>query len=837
MAFPASVRLNPLKSVHRGNAGPCGSSPVPDARKPGSKQRIRLHPAEPFRGGRLLPVLLLGIAAATHTVDAAHPAAAMHQVATYPAEAVYSATTHQAAAAYPAAAMHQAEATPSSADLADPFIGSGGLGYEMGNIQPGPQAPFGMVRLGPDTSLLGGPPFYARPGGYYYLDLFIRGFSHTHLTGTGAEDYGNILFMPVRELDEETITDVGRSSPYSHATEEASPGYYAVTLDDPDVRVELTALPRSGYHRYTYEPGEDAYLLFDVSHSLTDDGCADSRVTIDPDSLTISGWIHNKGSLSGRFGGYVLYFYGLLDTPVLSCGTWKDGVISEGVLEQQGTDIGAWIGFDSSAGGTVFAAVGLSYISVSQAARNLAAEMPGYDFDACRAEAAALWDAELDVMTVSGGTEDDRRIFYSSLYRLFLMPTNFTEEGGLYAGFDGAVHEADGFTYYTDLSLWDTFRTFHPLMALIDPVRANDMAISLVKMYEQGGDIPRWPLATGYTGCMIGTSADIVFAGALAKGIDGFDVETAYEGCRLHAVEPRPNAGRDGIEYYIEKGYCPVDLVSRGPSKTLEYAYADRALAGMAKTLGYDDDYEMFLERSRNYENIWFGLRKFFRGRNDDGTWYFPFIPTWPFDEEFVEGDAWHWLWSVPHDVPGLIELFGSETAFVRKLANFFFMASIAPDTPLPDQYYWHGNEPDIHAVYMFNYACRPDLTQKWVHWIMDTKYGTGPDGLDGNDDGGTLSAWYIFSALGFYPLAGSDWYLLGSPRFEEAVVHLPEGDLVVVAENFAPGNIYVQETILNGAPLQRPFFRHGEIVNGGLLEFRMGPEPAPGRSTYFPGF
>ena len=753
------------------------------------------------------------------TIAMAHPASATTE-AFSPAEPVYSAA---AAVFSPAELAHPAAtATPSPADLADPFIGSGGIGYEMGNIQPGAQAPFGMVRLGPDTSMLGGAPFYARPGGYYYLDLFIRGFSHTHLTGTGAEDYGNIRFTPVTKLDEATITDAGRSSRFLHATEEATPGYYAVTLDDPGVRAELTALPRSGYHRYTFEPDGGGFLLLDVSASLTADGCAGSGVAIDPDSLTVSGWIHNKGSLSGRFGGYTLYFHGLLDTPVNSFGTWKNGVISEGSYEEEGDDIGAWIGFDTPPDHTVFAAVGISYISIDQAARNLAAEMPGCDFDACRAEAAALWDAELEQITVTGGSEADREIFYSSLYRLKLMPTNFTEEGDLYAGFDGAAHQADGFSYYTDMSLWDTFRTFHPLMALIDPERANDMATSLVKMYEQGGDIPRWPLATGYTGCMIGTSADIVFADALAKGIDGFDVETAYEGCRLHATEPRPHAGRDGIGYYIEKGYCPVDLVSQGPSKTLEYAYADRALANFAKTLGYDDDYEMFLARSYNYRNTWFGPRNFFRGRNDNGTWHFPFLPTWVFDEEFIEGDAWHWLWSVPHDVPGLIDLFGSEAAFLRKLGNFFHLASISPDTPLPDQYYWHGNEPDIHAAYMFNYTERPDLTQKWVHWIMDTKYGTGPDGLDGNDDGGTLSAWYIFSALGFYPIAGSDWYLTGSPRFEEARVLLPGGELIVSTRNFAPGNIYVRSVRLNGELLSRPFFRHAEIASGGSLEFEM---------------
>lgn len=742
-------------------------------------------------------------------------------------------TTPIAPAAAPGGGEVDAPVDP--IDYVDPMIGSGGLGYEMANLQPGPQAPFGMLRLGPDTSLLGVPPLFERPGGYYHLDQYIRGFSHTHLQGTGAEDYGNILFMPVTEISDEKVVESGYSSSFSHDTEIAAPGYYAVTLEDPGVRAELTATAHAGFHRYTFEPGDDMFILVNASHSLTIDGCVNSYVEIDSAGSRVNGWIHNKGALSGRFGGYTLYFAAQFEKQPESFGVWSDGIIEPGITSKEGNAIGGWLGFGKATGESLQARVGISYISIEQAILNLETEIREWDFDLIRQETEDLWREEFDNATVYGGTAADRQIFYTALYHLKVMPTDFTETGGLYVGFDGEVHQAEDFTYYSDMSLWDTFRSFHPLLALIDPERQLDMVKSLVKMYEQGGDIPRWPLAMGYTGSMIGTSADIVIAGSYLKGINGFDAELAYEGLRLHATEPRPNAGRDGIEYYMSMGYCPSDLVGAGPSKTLEYAYNDWALAGLAWSLGYVEDSEMFLERSLNYQNHWYGLRNFMRGRNEDGSWHFPFFPLYVFDEDYIEGDAWQWLWFVPHDVPGLIDLFGSTSGFLDKLEKFFYMASIMPDTPLPDNYYWHGNEPDIHAVYMFNYAGRPDLTQKYVHWIMDTKYGTGPDGLDGNDDGGTLLAWYIFSSLGFFPLAGSEYYLVGSPRFRAARIRTGGNDLIMVAPDASAENIYVQAAYLNGERLEKPCFSHDQVAAGGMLRFVMGPEPSLDAFSAFP--
>ncbi len=470
--------------------------------------------------------------------------------------------------------------------------------------------------------------------------------------------------------------------------------------------------------------------------------------------------------------------------------------------------------------------VTISYINLNRAWENYASELWDFDFDGAVEKNREAWSDKLGLINVKGGTLEQRKIFYTALYHAYMMPTLFTEAGNVYMGFDDQVHLANGFTYYTDMSIWDTFRTLHPLMTLIDPPRSRDFVKSLIAMYEQGGDLPRWPMGKGYTGCMIGTHADSVITEAYVKGVGEFDAQTAYEGMYLHATESRPEAGRDDVENYINLGYVTLDVNDEAPSHTVEYAYDDYCISVMAEKLGYADDATLFLERSGNWANNFDTETLFIRGRWADGAWYDPFFPLYP--EQYVEGNAWQWTFFVPHDVLGLMSMFPDDQSFIDKLSLAFSNTAEMPDTFLPDFYYWHGNEPDIHAAYMFNEAGRPDLTAKWVRWIIETRYKNDPGGLDGNDDGGTLSSWYVFSAMGFFPLNPCDArYMIGSPLFDEITIHLPGGDFTIIAQNNSDANIYVQSATLNDQPLDVSWFSHHEIKNGGTLVLDMGAEPS----------
>ena len=489
--------------------------------------------------------------------------------------------------------------------------------------------------------------------------------------------------------------------------------------------------------------------------------------------------------------------------------------------------IGGYIDFGSAGDDPVELALAISLIDETQARTNLVRQVGRRGFDQVREETQALWRDALSAVEIEGGTDDQRIIFRSALYHTQLAPTELSESGGRYMGFDRRPHEAEGWAYHSDLSLWDTFRTLHPLLVLIAPERQRDIVRAMVAMYEEGGDLPKWAFMIGYTGGMIGSHADVVIADTHLKGITDFDVATAYQGMREHAMGPRPNAGRGGIEHYIDRGYCPNGLVGAGTSRTCEFAYDDWAIANLAQVLGQQSDHDLFMERSRNYRNVRDSETRFFRGRKADGSWVKPLRPTWVFDEQFIEGDAWQWRWFAPHDANGLIELFGSAEAFVQQLRRFFGRSTRRPDTLLPDPYYWHGNEPDIHAAYLFDDAGRPDLTQKWVRWIMKTRYGAGAAGLDGNDDYGTLSAWYVFSTMGLYPLAGSTRYRIGSPIFDSTAVHLEGGDLEIVAHDAGEGRYYIQDARIDDSPLVAPFVDHSQIVEGATLEFWMGDEPS----------
>lgn len=702
----------------------------------------------------------------------------------------------------------------------NPRIGTGGAGYGVGGIPLAAQVPFGMVRLGPDTDLRGLNILWRHPGGYHHDDTHIRRFSHLHTVGAGVLDYGNLGLLPVDRINDAVVS--GESFRFHHESEELAPGYYAVTLHSPQIRAELTATANAGVHRYHWPPSARRAVLFDLSHAVSPGAVTDSEVWVEGDE--VRGWLRNEGDYTSRYGGFRLYFVANFDAVVVDKGVWSPAGIVHGGEQARGKSIGAYVDF-GAADQPVELAVGLSFISFDDARRNLKPTRRG--FDAVRETASKRWADLLGRVEISGGTVEQRRVFSTALYHSFLSPTRFTENGGRYLGFDRKVHVAEGWHYYSDLSLWDTFRTLHPLLTMVAPVVQRDVIRSLLAMREEGGDLPRWPMGPGYTGGMIGTHADVVIADTYLKGVVDFDVESAYRAIREHAMEPRRHGGRSGIDSYRTLGYCPEDEVSKGACHTLEYAYDDWAIANLADELGRTSDAAIFRKRAGNFAHVWDAGERFFRGRLRDGSWVEPLRSLDVFDEQYVEGDAWQWRWFAPHDGGGLARLFGSSEQAVRALSTFFRRSAWVPGTLLPDPYYWHGNEPDIHAAYLFSDWGRPDLTQYWARWVMKTKYGEGPAGLDGNDDYGTLSSWFVWSAAGLYPLAGSTRYTIGSPLFDEVRFSREEGDLVVVAHGAGPGQFYVQAAALNGESLDGPFVEHDDIRFGAILELWMGNSPS----------
>ena len=418
------------------------------------------------------------------------------------------------------------------------------------------------------------------------------------------------------------------------------------------------------------------------------------------------------------------------------------------------------------------------------------------------------------------------------------MPTVFNDVNGDYLGFDRQIHKAEGFDYYTDMSLWDTFRTVHPLLNLIAPREQTDMLKSLLKMAEQGGYLPRWPAGGGYTGSMFGTPADIVITESYLKGLRGFDAEAAYQFMRKTALGPvtpgSPFSGRVGVEHYLKHEYCPADLMKKSVASTIEYCYADQAIARLAEALGHSEEAQVFQKHGRFYLNLWNPETQFFQPRDSNKAFSEAFEPemltyidlTGKFTHAYVEGSAWQWRWGVPSDASELVSLFKSREYFVEQLDHFFARSPVGVGLN-PNAFYWHGNQPDIYAAYLFNSAGRSDLTQKWVRWILDTKYGDRDHGVDGNDDGGTLSAWYVLSSLGVFPTAGTDRYEIGSPLWNRVEIKLKDKSLVIIAENGGHNRPYVQKAWLNYKRIDRHWLQHAEIANGGTLKFEMGDHPA----------
>ncbi len=722
----------------------------------------------------------------------------------------------------------------------NPFIGTGGFpAYAAGADIPGVTVPFGAIRLSPDTRYSLGKKPIVSTAGYYFADRHIIGFSHTRMIGTGASDGGHFRVCPAVG---DKSCDNYRNKKYhrfSHKNEAAFPGYYAVLFKKPGILAELTALERSGVHRYTFSGKENPHILIDVASSLGRGKSSDGEIYVSPDG-EISGTICTYGNFAARYGGQKIYFAARFSKSFSGFSFWSGEKAIRSDASIKADTLGIDVAFGKNSPSEVIELrLGISYVSIENARENLAAETGGLTFEDIQKKAVEKWEEKLSLLKIEGGTDEQKKIFYSAFYRSLQMPTLVNDINGDYKGFDKQIHKAEGFYYFTDLSLWDTFRTNHPLYTLILPGYQRDMMISLVKMSEQGnGFLPRWPSGYGYTGSMLGSPADIVISEAYQKGIRDFDVETAYQAMRKASLAiDIPKEGfkpRAGTDLYIKYGYCPADSIERAVSKTIEYAWADDAISKLAAKLGYAEDSALFAKQAQNYRNVWNPETRYFQARNSDGSFQQKFDPLkltyrdpkGEYTKGYVEGSALQWRWSPFFDAPGLVSLFKDTEYFVSELDNFFAKTKPRRGTISPGSYYWHGNEPDIHSAYLFNSAGRPDLTQKWVRWLLDNKYGAGYDGMDGDDDAGTLSAWAVLSSLGFYPVAGSDIYQLGVPLFQKAEIRMGEKQLTVVAENYAQANKYVKTVKLNGRLLDRWWFKHDEIAEGGTLVFEMSDVP-----------
>lgn len=729
-------------------------------------------------------------------------------------------------------------AAPPYVDYVNPYIGTGGMAFGHGSAVVGAIAPFGMTRISPDSTMPEGAVNFHHFSGYYYDDTMINGFSHLHFHGTGATGYGSLLMMPTDGFDGTKINEEGYRSTFAKETEFASPGYYTVVLDRGNVRVELTTSGRAGIHRYTF-PSETtaggATVVIDGAHMIGDSYAEDISFTIDPASKTITGSHHGMGGLSGRNDGYYLYWVIEFDKPFTSYGTWLGETVTDGSTEvaDPTEPAGVYLNFDLNGGGTVSARVGISWVDIEGARNNLETETPGFDFDALASETEALWEQLLSRVRVAGGSDDERTMFYTAMYHALVMPTIISDADGRYIGFDREVHTADGFNYYTDFSIWDTFRTVHPWLTLVYPEYQSEMITSLLKMYEQDDFLPIWPAGLGDAGCMIGTNGEIVIADSYVKGVRDYDVDLAYEAVRRSATEAAPadstSPGRRSIDDYLTLGYVSFESEPTGTSMTLEYAASDFAVAEFARALGKEDDAQLFEEHSKYYANLWDSETGFFRARSTAGAFKEPFDPNLWVESDYTEATAWQYLWYVPHDAAGFMELMGGRDAFLERLEDFF-ARSLAEENGLDDvssmlyrTYYWHGNEPDIHTVYYFNDAGRQDLLGKWLRWIIDTNYTTGPDGIPGNDDCGTMSAWLTFSSLGIYPVPGKDFYYIGSPIFEAAEIDLPGGNVLSISAAGASAEKYYTSTAsLNGTDLPDFTFTHSDIIDGGELVLKM---------------
>ena len=690
----------------------------------------------------------------------------------------------------------------------DPFIGTGGHGHTY----PGAVAPFGMIQNSPDTRM----DSWDGCSGYHISDTTILGFSLTHLTGTGVNDYGDFRFTPV--IGKPSFKSEEYSSSFRHENETAKAGYYSVILDDYNIKVELTAGERAAMQRYTFPQTDDAHIIIDLQESNTSaETIHESFITIENDNA-ISGFRRTGQWASDQY----LYFYAEFSKPFTGYGICSDNIEYPDMKHAEGKDLQAWLNFDATDGEPIVMRVATSAVDIEGAKKNLAAEVSDFDFDAMAQKTYNQWNDELNRIQISTVVnEEDKDIFYTSLYHCFVVPNLFSDVDGRYRAHDKKVYQSDK-PRYTIFSLWDTFRTEHPLLTLIQRERSIDIINTFINNYETGGLLPVWELAANETNCMIGYHAIPVIADAYFCGLEGIDYEKALEAMVKSAREDQ-----FGLSCYKEYGFIPSNCEGESVSKTLEYAYDDWCIAKLAEALGKHDIATEFYQRAQYYKNLYDPSTKFFRGKRN-GCFVTPFDPT-QVNFMLTEANTWQYNFFVPQDINTHIEMMGGKKAYDRKLNELFNSSSemtgrVQSDiTGLIGQYA-HGNEPSHHMAYLYNYLGKPSKTQKLVNKIMYELYTDQPDGLCGNEDCGQMSAWYVMSAMGFYPVTpASGYYVIGVPHFEEMVVNLENGKtFTVIAKNLSRENRYIESVKLNGRPLNRSYIYFDEVHNGGKLEFVM---------------
>ncbi len=727
-------------------------------------------------------------------------------------------------------------------EAVDPFIGTGGDGHTF----PGAVAPFGMVQLSPDTDILPFKQSYARAAGYRYTDPTILGFSHTHFSGSGHSDLGDVLLAPVSgeaklEPGEADKPGSGYRSRFTHDGEVAQPGYYAVTLTDSQVRAELTAGLRTGLHRYTFQKGARAQVLLDLRTSIYNypGKVSWSRIRVAEDG-TITGMRETRGWAPGR----QLYFALRFDRPLVGKALYnkEENVPYKGFAQPGRTAFDraqmegrALVGvFDfGTIDGPLVAKVALSSVSEQSAVLNLSSDEKGFDFDGLRARTRADWEKALGAVEIAAPAET-RTSVYTALYHSLLAPSVFGDVDGRYRGPDNEVHTAKGYTFHSTFSLWDTFRAEHPLLTLVQPEkRTSDIVNSLIASQQVSpyGILPVWQFHGQETWTMIGYHAVPVIADAWMKGLRGFDEKAALDAM----VKSATYAPYGGLGDYMKLGYVPIDKEPEAASKTVEYAYDDWTIARMAKAMGRADVAATFEKRAGNWRNSFDTKTGFLRARKSDGAYRTPFDPTAiNYGSDYTEGNAWQYSWFAPQDLGGIVRLLGGDAATVKKLDAMFDFDNSKLDYSHAEDIagligqYIHGNEPSHHVAYMYDYAGAPWRTQARLTQIVKSQYRPTPDGLSGNDDLGQMSAWLVFTSLGFYPVApGSNEYVIGRPFVEKAVLNLEGGKRFTVrAVGLSDAAPYVGAVTLNGRPLTRSFVRDAEIRAGGELVFTMSATP-----------
>ncbi|MFN8254317.1 MAG: GH92 family glycosyl hydrolase [Bacteroidales bacterium] len=715
----------------------------------------------------------------------------------------------------------------------DPFIGTGGHGHTF----PGACLPFGMVQLSPDNEKQG----WDWCSGYHVSDSIIIQFSHTHLSGTGCGDLQDIGIMPTTNEVKEDTTRNGRNfiyqfkSAFSHENETAKPGYYSVVLDDSKIKAELTATLRAGFHKYTFPKSENSKIIIDLDCKGGWDKMIESGAKIE-DETTVSGYTFSNGWATNQ----KVYFVAKFSKPFKKFYTSATGELNEGIKEMKGRSTKAILCFTTDENESVLVKVGISSSGVEGAMNNLNTEIKDWNFDAVAKNASEEWNKELSKFKVESKDQDQIKIFYTAVYHSMVSPNTYSDVDGQYTGIDGKMHQAKGFTNYYTFSLWDTFRAMHPLYTIVDEQRVSEMIQAMMAHYREFGILPMWSLWGNETYCMIGYHSIPVITDAYFKGIKGFDANEAFEAMKKTAMAEVKDREYKDLDLYIKYGYFPVDKqIERTKandetvSKTLEWAYDDWCIAQMAKALNKTEDYNYFSKRANNFINVADSTTGFMRPRYSDGKWLTPFDPTLvQHGNGYVEGNAWQYSWFVPHDVPSLIQIMGGNKKFTTKLDSLFLTKSkskveVVDVTGLMGQYA-HGNEPSHHVAYLYSYAGQPWKTQQMVCLVRDSLYKSTRDGLCGNDDCGQMSAWYVFSAMGFYPVNPADGiYVIGSPLFEKVVVNVGNNKVfTVTAKNISKKNIYIQSASLNGKALETCYITHKNIMEGGKLEFVMGDKP-----------